>query len=122
MRRQHAARGATYFLDDSRPDTPVLVTVLDDVVPEPARLLELETEHHITRDLHIPGVRRALGRGEVDGRAALYSSWFAGSTVEEVFTSTSPPIDRVLDLAVKAADLVSRLHAERVLHGRLGPR
>jgi len=121
MLRLHAALGATYFLDDTAPEAPILVTVLDDVEPEPARLLELETEHRLTRDLDIPGVRRALRRGEVDGRPALYSSWFAGNTVEEVFATAPPPIDRVLDLAVKAADVVSRLHAARVLHGRLGP-
>ena len=122
MRRLHAALGATYFLDDAEPQAPALVTVLDDANPEPARLLELETEHRITRDLNIPGVRRALRRGEVDGRPALYSSWFAGSTVEEVFATAQPPIERVLDLAVKAAEVVSQLHAARVLHGRLGPR
>lgn len=122
MRRLHAALGATYFLDDAQPESPVLVTVLDDAQPEPARLLELETEHRITRDLNIPGVRRALRRGEVDGRPALYSSWFAGSTVEEVFANAQPPIERVLDLAIKAAEVVSQLHAARVLHGRLGPR
>ncbi len=122
MRRLHATQGATYFLDDAAPHSTVLVKVLDDESPEPARLLELETEHRLTRDLNIPGVRRALRRGVVDGRPALYTSWFAGNTLEEVFTGTRPPLDRVLDLALKAAEIVARLHAARVLHGRLEPR
>jgi predicted ATPase/class 3 adenylate cyclase len=122
VRRLHAALGATYFLDDAVPDAPRLVTVLDAEHPEPARLLELETEHRITRELDIPGIRRALGRGEVDGRPALYSSWFVGSTLEEVFGSGRQPLERSLDLALKAAEVVSRLHAARVLHGRIGPR
>lgn len=121
MRRLHAALGATYYLDDARPEAPLLVTVLDEAAPEPARLLELETEHRITRDLDIPGVRRALRRGEIDGRPALFSSWFAGSTLEEVFGTARQPLERTLDLAIKAAEVVSRLHAARVLHGRLGP-
>lgn len=122
MRRLHAAAGATYFLDDALPDAPRLVTVLDAERPEPARLLELETEHRITSELDIPGVRRALGRGEVDGKPAFYSSWFAGSPLEELFAATRHPVARTLELALKAASLVSRLHAARVLHGRLGPR
>ncbi|HYP90394.1 MAG TPA: hypothetical protein VEQ59_19615, partial [Polyangiaceae bacterium] len=121
MRRLHAGLGATYFLDDADADAPKLVTVLDDEAPAPERLLELETEHRITRDLEIPGVRRALRRGVVDGRPALYCSWFAGSPLEEVFATTRQPLERTLDLAIKAAELVSRLHAARVLHGRLGP-
>jgi predicted ATPase len=121
LRRLHATAGATCYLDDSEPAAPLLVTVLDDAQPEPARLVELETEHRLTRDLDIPGVRRALRRGEVDGRPALFSSWFAGTSLEEVFATARPPIARVLELAVKAAELVARLHAARVLHGRLGP-
>jgi predicted ATPase/class 3 adenylate cyclase len=120
VRRLHAALGATYFLDDSAQDAPRLVTVLDH--DDPARLLELETEFRITRELNIAGVRRALARGELEGRPALYSSWFAGSTLEEVFASARQPLERTLDLAQKAAEIVSRLHAARVLHGRLGPR
>lgn len=121
MRRLHATNGATCFLDDSEPQSAVLVTVLDEAKPAPARLLELETEHRLTRDLNIPGVRKALRRGEVDGKQALYSSWFAGNTLEEIFAGARPPLERVLDLLVKAARLVSQLHAARVLHGRIGP-
>ncbi|HVY32070.1 MAG TPA: AAA family ATPase [Polyangiaceae bacterium] len=121
MRRLHATNGATCFLDDSEPESTVLVTVLDEAKPPPARLLELETEHRLTRDLNIPGVRKALRRGEVDGKPALYSSWFAGNTLEEIFAGARPPLERVLDLLLKAARLVSQLHAARVLHGRIGP-
>lgn len=122
MRRLYGAQGATCFLDDTDPQLPLLVTVLDQQRPAPARLLELETEHKLSRDLHIPRVRRALRRGEVEGRPALYSTWFAGNTFEEVFLGQRPPLERALDLAVKAADTVAQLHAARVLHGRLGPK
>jgi predicted ATPase/class 3 adenylate cyclase len=120
VRRLHASSGATFYLDDADPAAPALVTVLD-ADPPPARLLELETEFRVTRELHVPGVRRALARTEVEGRPALRSTWFAGNPFDEAFASR-PSLERSLDVALRAAEIVARLHAARLMHGRIGPR
>ena len=121
MKRLHGAHGATYFLDDSALDRPLLVKVLDAREPDAALLLELENELRVTRELEIPGVRRAIRRGEVEGRPALWSTFFAGDTVAQTFVAARQPLERVLPIALRIAEVVGALHAARVVHGHLSP-
>ncbi|UJR84671.1 AAA family ATPase [Sandaracinus amylolyticus] len=122
MRRLHAARGATYYLDDSSAESgPLLVKVLDAPATTQA-LLELENELRLTRELAIPGVRRALRRGDVDGRPALWTTFFAGDTLERAFSDARQPLERVLEVGVRLADVLGALHAARIVHGHLSPR
>ncbi|AKF02930.1 AAA family ATPase [Sandaracinus amylolyticus] len=142
MRRLHAARGATYFLDESglgdsslddsslggsslgdssAESGPLLVKVLDAPATTQAQL-ELENELRLTRELAIPGVRRAIRRGEVDGRPALWTTFFAGDTLERAFSDARQPLERVLEVGVRLADVLGALHAARIVHGHLSPR
>src|SRR5690606_3647851 len=74
-----------------------------------------------TRDLAIDGVRRAIRRGEVDGKPALWTTFFAGETLER-FVGARLPLERVLEVAARVADVLGALHAARIVHGHLSPR
>lgn len=119
MRRLHATPDATYLLDESSEGT-FLVKVLD--TEATAALLELENELRLTRDLAIPGVRRAIRRGDVDGKPALWTTYFAGDTLERAFADARQPLERVLEIGCRIADALGALHAARLVHGHLSPR
>ncbi|MDQ3031765.1 MAG: AAA family ATPase [Myxococcota bacterium] len=124
MRRLHASRGATYYLDEHA-EGPALVTVVDPPQGgESSRLsviLELENELRMTRDLAVPGIRRAFRRGEIEGRPALWASWLAGDSLEHTFVATRQPLDRVLEIALRITDAIGGLHGARLVHGHLTP-
>lgn len=113
-------KGLTHFLEHIGGDSR-RVTVIDASPPPTALVLELENELRITRELDARGIRRALERFERDGKVGLVSTYFGGETLVQTFRLTRQPLARCLAVAARIAEVLSHVHAGRVVHGRLHP-
>jgi predicted ATPase/class 3 adenylate cyclase len=125
MRLLHAVPNATCYIDED-PKGPFLVTVVD--APETGAsttsshvMIELEHEYRVTRELEIEGIRRTVRRGQIEGKAAFWTTWFAGDTLHQTSIASRQSLDRVLELAIRMTDIVGALHSARLIHGHLSP-
>jgi predicted ATPase/GAF domain-containing protein len=86
-----------------------------DVVTE-GQAAALDNEYALLRELAVPGVRRALGRGISGGKPVLYLEYFAGVTLAEFAADRRATLRERLEVAVALADALAGLHGAGLVH------
>jgi len=81
----------------------------------------IRREFELLRRCEGPGVVRALDLDDSAEPLVLVLEWLPGRELQQLATSESTPIERVLELAVTLSQTLERLHAARVIHGNLHP-
>jgi histidine kinase len=105
-------------LEDGR---PVVLKLLNDEYPSPARLLRFRREFEIARRLAGPGVIEALALEEVRHTAVIVFADAGGESLARLRARGAFSVEAVLRVALLAAAALGRVHAARIIHKDLNP-
>ena len=105
-------------------ENPKIIKVLRTPHPSPQKIVQFNHEYDFTKDLDIPGVRKAYGLTKVNGLHALILEYFQGVSIREYFHAKSREstpgnksfLKKFLELAIKIAETLAGLHARNIIH------
>src|SRR6185437_8374188 len=100
---------------------PVVLKLLNDEYPSPARLLRFRREFEIARSLAGPGVIEALEIAEVRHTAVIAFADAGGESLARLRAARAFSVEEVLRVALLAAEAIGRVHAARIIHKDLNP-
>lgn len=100
---------------------PVVLKVLKDPHPSPARLAALQHEYAVLRALEGANGIQAHALFEDQGRWALVMEDFGGTSLKELGLAGKLAVEDVLELALAMTDRLDAVHRRRVLHKDLNP-
>ncbi len=82
-------------------------------------LSALDNEYEIAQKIELPGLRRVIRKGRIDGRDGLLMVYVDGITVTEYFKIKPRSLSEFLSVAIKIARVVEDLHYHHILHQNL---
>lgn len=113
----HQGRYTKVYLSEHADfDTPVVCKMLDVAFPDAQQTLNFYQEYHLTKNLDIPGVRKVLSTGRMDGRHAIFLEYIPAVSLHEAFANKRPDIPDFLEIAIHIARLLTQLHQQKIIH------
>ncbi|NOQ52215.1 MAG: AAA family ATPase, partial [Desulfuromonadaceae bacterium] len=112
----HEGANSLIYRQDTSEYGPVVIKLLKDDVPATRRIVRLRNEYELTRDLDIPGVRRAYETITIDGRPALVLQYVEGQTIRETFVEQPGTLAEILTVAVSIAKALGEIHRRNIIH------
>lgn len=98
-------------------DQPVLLKEPAVENPTSAQINHLHNEYVITRHLSdVPGVRPVLAKEGTESHPVLLLEYIPGRSLSELIQEKSFDLHQKLQLAVKIAEILSRIHAQYVMN------
>jgi predicted ATPase/class 3 adenylate cyclase len=94
---------------------PIIRKFLKDPYPSPHKMLQFNNEYEFTKDLDVPGIRRALSKGKQDGLYVLELEYFDGKTLEKTLSKTLS-LEQKLKLGIQIAQVVGSIHQVGIIH------
>ncbi|WP_437681763.1 AAA family ATPase [Sorangium sp. So ce131] len=76
----------------------------------------LDNEFELLRGLSVPGIRKAYGRGAIDGKPVLYLEHFDGLTLRRFVAEHHPTLRERVEIATSIARALAGLHQAGVIH------
>ena len=103
------------------PEGPVVYKVPNTHPPGAREVARLRNELRITRDLGIPGVRRAIEETVIDGRTALALEFVDGEQLGTDPPETIAALVERLRLVLGVIDTLGELYRRRIVHRDIKP-
>ncbi|MBP7738531.1 MAG: serine/threonine-protein kinase PknK [Spirochaetes bacterium] len=100
---------------------PVIVKILQATDPTQVQLVQFDNEAEFTRDLDIPGVRKALGTARLESLHALALEYVPGRTLRLSFVEQRRGLGEFLDIAIQLAGILGELHNRHIIHRDINP-
>ncbi|MGD9368043.1 MAG: AAA family ATPase [Desulfobacteraceae bacterium] len=110
------ANSIMYRQDTSAYGVPVIVKLSKHVLPTPRQIVQFANEYALTRDLDLPGIRKAYETGTIDDRPALILGYVEGETVEQAFVAQRKSLADVLTIATAVAQVLGAVHRHNIIH------
>ncbi|MCB9749101.1 MAG: AAA family ATPase [Myxococcales bacterium] len=111
-----------YRARDRRDGASVILKHLEPERASPAAIARLRSEHELLTSLEDPGFVEAIELDERGGGHTLVLRDVGGETLERHLERARPGLLAALELGVQLAELLARLHAQRVIHKDINPR
>jgi PAS domain S-box-containing protein len=111
-----------YLQDASEYGAPVTVKLSKHRFPAPWQIVQFANEYALTRDLDLPGVRKAYETGRIDDRPALLLDYIEGETVAQAIVGQRKPLVVVLTLASAMAAVLGGIHRHNIIHKNINSR
>jgi len=110
--------GSNYLIyrRDTSEYGPIVIKLLKDDVPAPRQIVQLRKEYELTKDLDIPGVRKAYETITIDGRPALVLQYVEGETIRETFVEQPGTLSEILTAAIAIAKTLGEIHRRNIIH------
>ncbi|HNT77604.1 MAG TPA: AAA family ATPase [Anaerolineae bacterium] len=105
-----------YRLDTSDYGRPVIIKLLQPEQPTVRQQARLVNEYEITKDLALPGIRRAREKLTVDGRMALVLDYVEGETVKRALVEQRRSLGEILEVALAVTRVLGDLHQRTLIH------
>jgi predicted ATPase/class 3 adenylate cyclase len=102
--------------------TQVILKVAAADPPPPAILARFRHEHRLASSLDVDGVIRVLALEKLGAGLALVEEDFGGVSLREVLAPGPLDTRRFLEIAVRVAGILARIHARDVVHKDLNPK
>lgn len=110
---------SVYRLKENMAGRPAIVKVLDREYAAAGPAERLANEYAVTKELQIAGIRRALGKVDIDGRPALILEYVAGETLAQAFCQHRRSLTEILTVMCSICRTLDELHRRRVIHRNL---
>ncbi|MFZ6029063.1 MAG: GAF domain-containing protein [Chloroflexota bacterium] len=105
-----------YRLDVGVYGRPAVLKLCRHEVPTPLQQAHLANEYEMTKDLDVPGVRRAYERAIIDGRPALILAYVEGQTLKKAFVAQRRSLAALLTTGVSIAHILGEIHQRNIIH------
>jgi predicted ATPase/class 3 adenylate cyclase/tRNA A-37 threonylcarbamoyl transferase component Bud32 len=89
--------------------------------PAPTQIALLTKEFNTLRELEIDGVNKVIDLVTFENKPVLVMEDIGGITLAEFFRTTKFNIASFLEIAIKVADILSRIHARNIMHKNINP-
>ena len=104
----------------------IVVKLLNQDYPTPQEIIRYRQEYEITRSLNLAGVIKAYSQQDYQRTLAIFLEDFGGESLEHWMrqrpeTFCPMPLSLFLSLAIDLTEILSRIHAARVIHKDINP-
>ncbi|MEO8146008.1 MAG: AAA family ATPase [Bacteroidia bacterium] len=90
--------------------------ILRSDAPEPDLVVRFNNEYEFTKDLQIPGIRKALALQKDHDHLAIVFEYIDGITLDEAFIGKDRPLTEILNAFIQIADTLGKLHLKGIIH------
>ena len=109
-----------YRLDNAEEGRAVALKITNSLSPRSGEPERLANELNISRNFTIPGLRKALGSGKIEGRSAVILEWVEGQTLREICRrETDLEYLKKLTIARNVAGNLTELHKLNIIYKNL---
>ncbi len=116
------AKSRLYLLKDSPYDTqPVVLKMLQQATPTAQQVARFYNEFTITKNLDIPGVRRAYAQTSIANRPTLILEYAPGPSFKDAFVRQRRSLTEMLRVAISLARILAALHQHNIIHKDVNP-
>jgi signal transduction histidine kinase/serine/threonine protein kinase/CheY-like chemotaxis protein len=105
-----------YLKDTNEYGVPVIIKLSKHVYPAPRQIVQFANEYALTRDLDLPGIRKAFETVTIDDRPALIMDYVEGETVRQAFVAQRKSLAEVLTMAIAIAQALGDIHRHNIIH------
>ncbi len=105
-----------YYQEKGAYETPVIIKILRQEHPSPDQIVRFANEYECSKNLNVPGVRKAYAKMTVEGKPALVLEFVEGQTVRRVIAEQKMGTEAILRIAVSATQALEHIHAHRLIH------
>ncbi len=113
---------SVYRWKNAESNQDVILKLLNPTSVRNGHLKQLTDEYHVTRQLDLPYVRKALEKLKRNNREGLVLEYVAGTTLKEwVKKNGGLPIHKFLELATRLADQLFQIHEKGYYHRDINP-
>ena len=109
-----------YLQKSEGEEKPVILKILRDPRPSAYRIVQFNNEYDFTKDLEIPGIRRALRQKKVNDRYALILEYFDGIPLRDYFRNNRVSLEQFLNIASRIAGILGEIHGAGIIHRDIG--
>lgn len=89
--------------------------------PGSTQIALLTKEFNTLRDLEIDGVNKVIDLVTFENKPVLVMEDIGGITLAEFFRTTKFNLTTFLEIAIKVADIMGRIHARNIMHKNINP-
>ncbi|MGD1809284.1 ATP-binding protein [Dapis sp. BLCC M126] len=103
---------------------PVVIKLMRNQFPSFTELVQFRNQYTIARNLHIEGIVKPLAIEYYQNGYALIMPDFGGISLGEYYQKLLPQtkdISRFLDIAIQIAEIIYKLHKNRIIHKDIKP-
>lgn len=105
-----------YYRHKGDDGAPVIIKVLKSADPTPRQVVQFNNEYEFTRNMHAPGVRKALGKGTFEGQPSLELEYVDGQTVKQVLEENILSPVQFLEIAIRISQALWYIHRQHIIH------
>lgn len=106
-----------YHQPNSHFGVPIVIKAFPKEVPTPRQLAYFKNESEIAKGINIDGIRKVLGKTDMDGKTALVLEYVEGNTIADTLKSKGVfPIATFLQVAISISHTLGELHRHHVIH------
>jgi serine/threonine protein kinase len=103
----------------------IVIKRLKEEYPSPQELTRYRQEYEITRSLNLEGVIKAYSQQDYQRTLVILLEDFGGESLEQWMRRRSDfcpmPLATFLRLAIALTDILSRIHADNIIHKDINP-
>ncbi|MBU0754958.1 MAG: AAA family ATPase, partial [Planctomycetes bacterium] len=94
----------------------VIIKLSKHVYPAPRQIVRFVNEYALTRDLDVPGIRKAYETGTIDDQPALILDYIDGETVRQAFVARRQSPAVAITTAIAIAQALGEIHHHNIIH------
>jgi predicted ATPase/GAF domain-containing protein len=102
-------------------DRPEILKVLKSDCPTPRELTQYQQEYAILRSWQLAGVPRAYDLQKHHNTLVMFLEDFGGESLQILLASRKFLLAEFLNLAIKIAEILSQIHAAKIVHKDINP-
>jgi PAS domain S-box-containing protein len=110
------ANSIIYRRDTNEYGRPVIIKLSKHLYPAPRQIVQFANEYALTRDLDLPGIRKAYETVTIDDRTALILDYIDGETVRQAFVVQRKGPAEALTTAFAIAQALAGVHRHNIIH------
>ncbi len=100
---------------------PVILKMMREDYPAPARITRYRQEYEITRGLCLEGVIRPYGIEKYKNGLMIIFEDFGGESLNKIKETKSLTLAELLDITAKIAGILGRIHGADIIHKDINP-
>ncbi|MGD1700291.1 ATP-binding protein [Dapis sp. BLCC M229] len=121
----HESERTIVYRGVAKVDTqPVVIKLMRNDFPSFQELVQFRNQYTIAKNLSVEGILKPLALLNYQNRYALIMPDFGGISLGQYYQKLSPgakDISRFLDIAIQIAEIVYKLHQNRIIHKDIKP-